>query len=132
MARTDHKQKARVNSNGETHLDQQELIAKVFRVAPRKWRGFGEIPQSGLGLAPDYAAYDAEHKFGVADYTAEESTICIAGDILRGVKKPHDCPAFGTLCTPETPLGATMVSNEGACSAYYRYKRREAQSQVSR
>jgi hydrogenase expression/formation protein HypD len=104
----------------------QDLISKVFRIVPRKWRGFGEIPQSGLGLTPDYAAYDAEHKFGVAEYTAEESTLCIAGDILRGVKKPHDCPAFGTLCTPETPLGATMVSNEGACSAYYRYKRRES------
>jgi hydrogenase expression/formation protein HypD len=106
----------------------QDLIAKVFRVKPRKWRGFGEIPQSGLGLAPEYAAYDAEIKFGVADYTAEEDTECIAGEILRGVKKPNDCPAFGGRCTPEHPLGATMVSNEGACSAYYRYKRREERS----
>ena len=106
----------------------QELVGQVFRVVPRKWRGFGEIPQSGLGLTPEYADYDAEIRFGVAEYQAEEDSECISGQILRGVKKPHDCPAFGTRCTPEHPLGATMVSNEGACSAYYRYRRREAQA----
>jgi hydrogenase expression/formation protein HypD len=106
------------------NLPAQELIGKVFRVGPRKWRGFGQIPQSGFCLAPDYAAYDAELKFGVAAYQAEEDRECLSGDVLRGITKPHECPAFGTRCTPEHPLGATMVSNEGACAAYYRYKRR--------
>lgn len=101
----------------------QEIIREVFRVIPRKWRGIGEIPQSGLGLRPPYDSHDAETRFGVADYTAEESGECISGIILQGVKKPHECPAFGTRCTPERPLGATMVSNEGACAAYYRYRR---------
>lgn len=101
----------------------REIIREVFHVIPRKWRGVGEIPQSGLGLRPPYDAYDAETRFSVADYTAEESRECISGLILQGVKKPHECPAFGTRCTPERPLGATMVSNEGACAAYYRYRR---------
>jgi hydrogenase expression/formation protein HypD len=90
---------------------------------PRKWRGVGEIPQSGLGLRDAYREYDAELRFGVASYTAEESSECISGLILQGVKKPHECPAFATRCTPERPLGATMVSSEGACAAYYRYRR---------
>jgi hydrogenase expression/formation protein HypD len=101
----------------------QELIRHVFQVVPRKWRGVGEIPQSGLGLAPAYAEFDAERRFGVATLTAEESAECISGLILQGVKKPHQCPAFATRCTPEHPLGATMVSSEGACAAYYRYRR---------
>lgn len=105
------------------NLPAQELIRQVFRVVPRKWRGFGEIPQSGLGLTAEYAAYDAETKFGVAAYSAEEDTECISGMVLRGVKKPHECPAFAGRCTPEHPLGATMVSQEGACAAYYRYRR---------
>jgi hydrogenase expression/formation protein HypD len=107
----------------EGNVPAQELIRKVFQVGPRKWRGFGEIPQSGFRLAPEYAAFDAELKFGVAEYTAEEDGECLSGDVLRGLKKPQECPAFGTRCTPEHPLGATMVSNEGACAAYYRYKR---------
>jgi hydrogenase expression/formation protein HypD len=86
----------------------QELIRKIFKVVPRKWRGVGEIPQSGLGLNDAYAAFDAEKKFGLADHHVDE---------------PHECPAFGTRCTPEHPLGATMVSSEGACAAYYRYRR---------
>jgi hydrogenase expression/formation protein HypD len=98
-------------------------MREVFRIIPRKWRGVGEIPQSGLGLSEKYAAHDAERRFGVADYTAEEASECISGLVLQGVKKPHECPAFGTRCTPEFPLGATMVSNEGACAAYYRYRR---------
>jgi len=102
----------------------QELIKKVFQVVPRKWRGVGEIPQSGLGLAGDYAAFDAEKKFGLADHHVEEPAECIAGLILQGLLKPHECPAFGAKCTPEHPLGATMVSSEGACAAYYRYRRR--------
>ena len=102
----------------------QDLVAKVFCVKNRKWRGVGEIPQSGLGLAPHYAEFDAETRFGVAEYTAEEDSECISGLVLRGVRKPQECPAFGTRCTPERPLGATMVSNEGACAAYYQYRRR--------
>jgi hydrogenase expression/formation protein HypD len=101
----------------------QSLIREVFRVIPRKWRGVGQIPQSGLGLREAYAAFDAEARFGLADLTTEESGECISGLILQGVKKPHECPAFGTRCTPEHPLGATMVSSEGACAAYYRYRR---------
>jgi hydrogenase expression/formation protein HypD len=90
---------------------------------PRKWRGLGEIPQSGLGLSETYAAFDAEKKFGLADHHVEEPAECIAGLVLQGLKKPHECPAFGTRCTPEHPFGATMVSSEGACAAYYRYRR---------
>jgi hydrogenase expression/formation protein HypD len=101
----------------------QELMRKVFRVVSRQWRGVGEIPQSGLGLADDYAAYDAERKFGVADRWVPEPADCLAGQILQGLKKPPECPAFGGKCTPEHPLGATMVSSEGACAAYYRYRR---------
>jgi len=99
------------------------IVREVFRIIPRKWRGVGEIPQSGFGLAEKYAGFDAEQRFGVAEYTAEESSECISGLILQGEKKPNECPAFGTRCTPEHPLGATMVSNEGACAAYYRYRR---------
>jgi hydrogenase expression/formation protein HypD len=101
----------------------QRLIREVFRVIPRKWRGVGEIPRSGFALSEKFAGFDAERRFGVADYTAEESSECISGLILQGVKKPYECPAFGTRCTPEHPLGATMVSAEGACAAYYRYRR---------
>jgi hydrogenase expression/formation protein HypD len=101
----------------------QELIRKVFKVVPRKWRGVGEIPQSGLGLNDAYTAFDAEKKFGLADHHVEEPTECLSGLVLQGQIKPHECPAFGTRCTPEHPLGATMVSSEGACAAYYRYRR---------
>ncbi len=101
----------------------QDLIREVFRVVPRKWRGVGEIPQSGLGLREKYAAFDAELRFGVAGHTADEPGECISGLILQGIKKPNECAAFGTTCTPEHPLGATMVSSEGACAAYYRYRR---------
>lgn len=101
----------------------QQLIHDVFQVIPRKWRGVGEIPRSGLGLAPAYAAFDAERKFGVAELRVEEPSECLSGLVLQGRIKPHECPAFGTRCTPEHPLGATMVSSEGACAAYYRYRR---------
>jgi hydrogenase expression/formation protein HypD len=107
----------------EGNIPAQLLIREIFRVVPRKWRGIGEIPQSGLGLQEKYKTYDAEVRFGVADHTADEPTECISGLILRGIKKPRECPAFGTLCTPEHPLGATMVSSEGACAAYYHYRR---------
>ncbi len=110
-----------VRRQGNTQA--QNLISDVFRVVPRKWRGVGEIPRSGLGLQPKYAGYDAETRFGLADMSVEESPECISGLILQGLSKPHDCAAFGTSCTPEHPLGATMVSSEGACAAYYRYRR---------
>jgi len=101
----------------------QALIERVFETCDRKWRGIGVIPESGWRLRPEFAAFDAEGRFDVADIQAEESPLCIAGLILQGLKKPHDCEAFGTQCTPEQPLGATMVSSEGACAAYYRYGR---------
>ena len=104
----------------------QQLVSDVFEVVPRKWRGIGEIPYSGLGLREPFQSFDAERRFGVADYRAEESAECISGDVLQGRRKPYQCPAFGTNCTPEHPLGATMVSSEGACAAYYRYRRLEA------
>jgi hydrogenase expression/formation protein HypD len=101
----------------------QKLIKEVFQVVPRKWRGVGEIPQSGLGLASGYTVFDAAKKFGLAGRRVDEPAECIAGLILQGLKKPHECAAFGGKCTPEHPLGATMVSSEGACAAYYRYRR---------
>jgi hydrogenase expression/formation protein HypD len=110
-----------VRDEGNIHA--QRLIRQVFRIIPRKWRGIGRIPRSGYGLRPRYAGLDAEARFGVAGMTAEESTECISGQILRGVKRPHECPAFGTRCHPEHPLGAPMVSTEGACAAYYRHRR---------
>lgn len=106
----------------------QELVSKVFAIVPRKWRGVGEIPQSGLGLSDAYKEFDAELRFDVSEYTAEEPAECISGLIMQGVSKPHECPVFGTRCTPEMPLGAPMVSNEGACAAYYRYRRIQPQT----
>jgi len=104
----------------------QELVRKVFQVVPRKWRGVGEIPQSGLGLRAEYAAFDAEKKFDLAHHHVDEPAECLSGLVLQGQIKPHECPAFGGKCTPEHPLGATMVSSEGACAAYYRYRRHGA------
>lgn len=101
----------------------QDLVAKVFKVIHRKWRGIGEIPGSGLGLSEEYARFDAERRFEVSAGAVEEPCDCISGQILQGYKKPHECPAFGVTCTPEHPLGVTMVSGEGACAAYYRYRR---------
>jgi hydrogenase expression/formation protein HypD len=101
----------------------RHLMRQVFRVIPRPWRGIGEIAHSGWGLQARYAKFDAEQRFGVADHLVQESSSCLSGLILQGIKKPHECPAFGTRCTPEHPLGATMVSSEGACAAYYRYRR---------
>ena len=106
-------------------------IAEVFQTVPRKWRGIGEIPESGLALREAYATFDAERRFRVAELTAEEPAACIAGEILQGHKKPHDCTAFGVDCTPEWPLGAPMVSSEGACAAYYRYRRRQYRPECS-
>jgi len=107
----------------EGNLDATSMVERVFTVIDRKWRGMGTIAHSGLGLAPEYTAYDAELKFDLEPDVTEESSECISGLVLQGHKKPFECPAFGTRCTPEKPLGATMVSNEGACAAYYRYRR---------
>jgi hydrogenase expression/formation protein HypD len=101
----------------------QKMIDQVFFPADRNWRGIGTIPISGLGLRPEFADFNAELRFDVRHIQTKESTICQAGDILQGIKKPPECPAFGTLCTPERPLGAPMVSSEGACSAFYRFRR---------
>lgn len=107
----------------EGNVFAKSLMNEVFEITHRKWRGVGEIPRSGLALREKYRAFDAEKKFGVAGVTAEESADCISGLVLQGIKKPAECPAFGTLCTPEKPLGATMVSGEGACAAYYKYRK---------
>lgn len=107
----------------EGNLPAQQLVRDVFTIVPRKWRGIGEIPRSGLGLREEFVEFDAEKRFGLTSYGVEESSLCISGQVLQGMKKPFECTAFGTLCTPERPLGATMVSGEGACAAYYRYRR---------
>lgn len=101
----------------------QDLVCQVFEVCDRKWRGIGSIPKSGYKLRYEFREHDAERLFEVAEIDTQEPSICISGQILKGLKKPHDCPAFGTLCTPQRPLGATMVSAEGACAAYYAYGR---------
>jgi hydrogenase expression/formation protein HypD len=100
----------------------QELMRTIFKITRRKWRGVGEIPRSGMGLNDTYAGFDAEKKFGLADREMPEPPDCRAGLVLQGQIKPRECPAFGKRCTPEHPLGATMVSTEGACAAYYRYR----------
>ena len=101
----------------------QQLLRQVFQVIPRKWRGIGEIPASGLGLSDAFASFDAERRFGVTELRVEEPSECLSGLVLQGKIKPRECPAFGIRCTPEHPFGATMVSSEGACAAYYRYRR---------
>ncbi len=101
----------------------RQLIEDVFEVCDRKWRGVGLIPKSGFKLRYEYRDHDAERLFEVDDIETNESPLCISGQVLKGLKKPHDCPAFGRQCTPQNPLGATMVSAEGACAAYYAYGR---------
>jgi hydrogenase expression/formation protein HypD len=107
----------------EGNPQSRKLIGEVFEVCDRKWRGVGPIPDSGFRLRAEYRAHDAERLFEVCDIETHESTACISGQVLKGLKKPHDCPAFGKECTPQTPLGATMVSSEGACAAYHAYGR---------
>ncbi len=107
----------------EGNVPAQTLIREVFQVSNRKWRGIGEIPMSGYRLRDDFASFDAEKIFDVGGVSAEESPLCIAGTVLQGLKKPKECPAFGKECTPEQPLGAPMVSSEGACAAYFHYAR---------
>jgi hydrogenase expression/formation protein HypD len=107
----------------------QAVIQRIFQPVDRNWRGIGTIPLSGWGLRPEFSAYDAEKRFDVGHIQTSESSLCIAGQILQGLKKPFDCPAFGSPCTPDNPLGAPMVSTEGACSAFYRYGRAHQQTQ---
>jgi hydrogenase expression/formation protein HypD len=99
----------------------REIIEKVFKIDNRVWRGIGEIPLSGYELNDDYLDYDASLKFKTNLKPAAENEICLAGEVLKGIKKPHQCPAFGKECSPENPLGAPMVSSEGACAAYFHY-----------
>ena len=107
----------------EGNIPAQELLAEVFEVTDRAWRGIGVIPRSGWRLSPEYRDYDAELRFHITGIHTEESKLCRSGDVLRGVIKPAECAAFGKECTPRHPLGATMVSSEGACAAYYNYGR---------
>ena len=109
-----------VKTEGNVHA--RKIVEQVFEVADRDWRGIGVIPRSGLALRAAYAGYDANQRFELTKADGNAATECISGEIMRGVKKPHHCPAFGTRCTPEHPLGAPMVSSEGACAAYYRYR----------
>ena len=104
----------------------QETLSDVFAVTDRQWRGIGMIPNSGWTLSPRYAAFDAERRFGVGHLQVAESVQCHSGEVLQGLLKPNECPAFGNEYTPRTPLGATMVSSEGACAAYYQFRRLEA------
>jgi hydrogenase expression/formation protein HypD len=101
----------------------QAMLADVFESVDRGWRGIGVIPQSGWRLSAKYRQFDAELRFAVQEIATLESDLCHSGEVLRGRLKPNQCPAFGSLCTPRTPLGATMVSTEGACAAYYQYGR---------
>jgi hydrogenase expression/formation protein HypD len=112
----------------EGTLPARTLVERVFELVDRKWRGIGTIPGSGLGLRPEFAEFDAERRFGLSDLDVAEPEECLAGEVLRGIIKPNQCPAFGGQCTPEHPLGAPMVSSEGACAAYHNYGRfREGQ-----
>jgi len=117
-----------VRTEGNTHA--RTIVETVFEIADRDWRGIGVIPQSGLAVREKYAAYDAARRFPLHATGASAATECISGEIMRGVKKPHDCPAFGKRCTPESPLGAPMVSSEGACAAYHRYRNRALEPTV--
>ncbi len=102
------------------------MLADVFEVTDRAWRGIGVIPASGWRLSERYAEFDAERRFSVTDIATQEPAACRSGEVLQGLIKPHECEAFGTVCTPRNPLGATMVSSEGACAAYYLYRRLSA------
>jgi hydrogenase expression/formation protein HypD len=109
------------------NLPAQRIVGEVFEISDQKWRGIGTIPQSGLRLREAYAAYDADRVFDLSERTVDEPAECISAQVLQGLKKPTDCVAFGMRCTPENPLGAPMVSSEGACAAYYHYRCRRRQ-----
>lgn len=118
-SRVENRYARSVRTEGTTRA--QDLIQEVFQLSDRTWRGLGVVPLSGYALADAYRDFDAEVAFDVISVQAQESPLCISGEILRGLKKPHQCPAFGTTCTPENPLGATMVSSEGTCTNYYKF-----------
>ncbi|SEG70024.1 Hydrogenase maturation protein HypD [Bryocella elongata] len=120
-ARVENAYERAVSEQG--NLPAQALLSRVFTTIDRAWRGIGVIPRSGWALSDAYRDFDAEHRFSVGGIVANESPLCHSGEVLQGLLKPNQCPAFGKQCTPRTPLGATMVSNEGACSAYYNYGR---------
>jgi len=120
-ARVENQYARAVSDDG--NVAARDLIFEVFEVGDRKWRGVGSIPKSGYKLRFEYREHDAERLFEVGEIDAQESSSCISGLVLRGLKKPCDCPAFARECTPQHPLGATMVSAEGACAAYYQYGR---------
>ena len=107
----------------EGNVRAKALLSKVFEPGDRHWRGIGSIPGSGFSLKPAYRSLDAEKRFNLEMVKSEESDICIAGDVLTGMKRPTECPAFGSDCRPERPLGAPMVSSEGACAAYLKYRK---------
>ena len=109
--------------NFEGNKPAQEMLSRVFELTDRTWRGIGMIPKSGWHLRPEYRDFDAEYKFDVRGIVTRESSLCRAGEVLQGAIKPNQCSSFGTVCTPRSPLGATMVSSEGACAAYYNYGR---------
>lgn len=109
----------------EGNLEAKKIINEVYEIVDRKWRGIGVVPEGGFSIKKEYSEFDAEVKFNLKNFKGEEKTDCISGLILQGVKKPIECPLFGNPCTPENPLGATMVSSEGACQAYYLYKEHE-------
>jgi hydrogenase expression/formation protein HypD len=114
----------------EGNVFAQQTLSEVFTVTDRQWRGIGMIPRSGWTLSPQYAEFDAELRFGVGHLQVAESAECRSGEVLQGLLKPNECPAFGKTCTPRNPLGATMVSSEGACAAYYQFRRLEAAAHV--
>jgi len=109
----------------EGNVPAQEMLAELFEVCDRQWRGIGMIPASGWRLSPKYADFDAERRFDVGELVVDEPERCRAGEVLQGLIKPDECECFGSQCTPRTPMGATMVSSEGACAAYYLYRRLE-------
>ncbi len=115
----------------EGNIHARKIVEQVFTIADRNWRGLGVIPRSGLEVRPELANFDARKRFRLSNAAARPDEICISGEIMRGVKKPHQCPAFGRACKPEHPLGAPMVSGEGACAAYYRYRSRVVAESVA-
>jgi hydrogenase expression/formation protein HypD len=128
-ARAENQYVRSVNYQG--NLPAQRVMKEVFEVADQKWRGIGSIPASGLRVRDEYGDYDASRLFGLASITVDEPAECISAQVLQGLKKPTDCPAFGMRCTPQNPMGAPMVSSEGACAAYYNYRRHQKQLPVA-
>jgi hydrogenase expression/formation protein HypD len=110
------------------NLPAQKIMTEVFEISDQKWRGLGEIPQSGLRMREEYTSYDANLLFELEEMSVDEPAECVSAQVLMGLKKPTDCAAFGKRCTPENPLGAPMVSSEGACAAYFHYRRHLAVS----